>query len=332
MNSLVQTGVNQSRSSRWLITALTGSLSMIGTSNAQPPEAQPEVPFDMPAPAQKPRPARAEEQITRDLSDFVDAFNQGSFLGTSRFIVHGRVGFFGAQEWLENHRSRGLPKLVIHQTLINKINGDEAEVTVRYSLLHGKGEDRAPVGEETLQLRRRSKTTEPRYVFKDGLWGIVVDKPDGALKRNLFSLKKMAYFLQQPSGIIPVIRAEESMRRLKELGLAANQFVQDYDEIYAFDGEYFEQALLPYIGVMADGQKETRTFFVPATSEKYAFNARLSNKNLTQLNEVAQTVMFYEGYTEELEFRYDGKAAVCFTDGHVALIDAEQAKSLRWDP
>ncbi|MBV9470028.1 MAG: hypothetical protein JOZ57_12380, partial [Abitibacteriaceae bacterium] len=44
------------------------------------------------------------------------------------------------------------------------------------------------------------------------------------------------------------------------------------------------------------------------------------------------TVMVYEGHDGELSFVHNGRAVVGFADGHVMLVDQEQAKTLRWKP
>ena len=51
-----------------------------------------------------------------------------------------------------------------------------------------------------------------------------------------------------------------------------------------------------------------------------------------EMQNTAQTVMFYEGQNETPIFRYDGRAAICFADGHVTLVTPDEAKSLIWKP
>jgi prepilin-type processing-associated H-X9-DG protein len=115
------------------------------------------------------------------------------------------------------------------------------------------------------------------------------------------------------------------MHRLKSLALGALQFVQDFDEVYAFAPEYVEQALMPYL-------RDKRYFQVPGSEETYTFNRRLSDVEIGKVESPATTVLFYEGRDEQFTFRYDGKTPVCFADGHVELLDAEGAKDVRWEP
>jgi len=67
-------------------------------------------------------------------------------------------------------------------------------------------------------------------------------------------------------------------------------------------------------------------------NESYAFNENLENAELDKLKVPANTVLIYEGKGGKLDFRHDGRAAVCFADGRVELISEEQAKTLLWAP
>ena len=119
--------------------------------------------------------------------------------------------------------------------------------------------------------------------------------------------------------------AERSQSNLKQLGLGVLQFVQDYDGFCAFAPHYTIEAISPYI-------RTSTPFQVPDTNEIYTFNGNLSEKNLWDVKDSVQTVLFYEGQNETPIFCYDGKAAICFADGHVALVTPDEAKSLIWKP
>ena len=64
----------------------------------------------------------------------------------------------------------------------------------------------------------------------------------------------------------------------------------------------------------------------------YAFNAKLQNVTMAQIQAPAETVLFYEGQNEKLDFRHGNRTAVAFADGHVKLVSTEEAKKLRWNP
>ena len=120
---------------------------------------------------------------------------------------------------------------------------------------------------------------------------------------------------------------ERSMDNLKLLGEGTFQLVEDYGEVYAFAPAYVTEALAIYTFT-----RNPAVFQVPDTNEIYAFNTNLCGLNQAAVNEVAHTVLFYEGQSETPIFRYDGQAAICFADGHVALVSPDEAKSLIWKP
>lgn len=43
-------------------------------------------------------------------------------------------------------------------------------------------------------------------------------------------------------------------------------------------------------------------------------------------------VMIYEGSDEKPLFRYDGKALICFADGHLDFVNEKDAATLRFSP
>lgn len=68
------------------------------------------------------------------------------------------------------------------------------------------------------------------------------------------------------------------------------------------------------------------------TQEDFPEGFMMVESKLPHIKNKKRTVMFYEGRDEKLIFRYNGKAAVCFVDGHTALVSPEEAKSLIWKP
>jgi prepilin-type processing-associated H-X9-DG protein len=315
---------------RFYLLALTlPLLSLCAAVQSQPPEPQPYVPSRQ----EKPRPREPEKQIEADLAAFVGSLNESSYLGATRFVSGARFGFFGASEWMEGWKQRhDNPKIHINNIRIDTLEADRAQVSVQYAVtpltpLQVLGEDKNIIieKEEILQLQRRGKAAEPRFAFAEGIWGIVVADTEEVLKKDPYSLERCALFIQQAPGIISIIRREESLYRLKSLALGALQFTQDFEEVYAFAPEYTEQALMPYL-------RDKRYFQVPGSEEAYAFNRRLSDLHVANIESPATTVLFYEGRDEQFTFRYDGKTPVCFTDGHVELLDAVGVKNVRWEP
>jgi prepilin-type processing-associated H-X9-DG protein len=123
------------------------------------------------------------------------------------------------------------------------------------------------------------------------------------------------------------------------MSVGMQMLVQDYDNQFALAPEHLQEALMPYL-------KDRSLFYVPGSDEPYTFNANLSERysmmetdGITMVDpprafikNTDKTVMFYEGHNERPIFRYDGKAAMAFADGHVALVSPEEAKTLIWKP
>lgn len=112
---------------------------------------------------------------------------------------------------------------------------------------------------------------------------------------------------------------------LKMLGLGAFQLAQDYDEVFAMSTNDFQEKMKPYLPSGED------LFRSPATGEPFAMNPYLAHSHLSNISEPARTVLFYDGIGEQLDFSYNGRAAVGFADGHVAFITPEQASGLIWN-
>lgn len=130
---------------------------------------------------------------------------------------------------------------------------------------------------------------------------------------------------------------------LKQLALGTLMLAQDMDEKFALTAMQhwqaqhdhrglawipFQQALMPYV-------KSEPIFHCPEdkTGEvSYAFNMALDNISLAKITTPSETVLLYEGKDRQLDFRHEGRAGVAFADGHVKLVNAEQAKGLRWHP
>ena len=118
------------------------------------------------------------------------------------------------------------------------------------------------------------------------------------------------------------------LTNLKQLGLAAFQFLQDEDERFAFKADKYQDALMPYI-------RSEQVFHCPDDKNgapNYAFNVSLENLSFDKITQPAQTVMIYEGKNGELDFRHNNRAGVAFADGHCELVTPEKAKTLKWKP
>lgn len=120
-----------------------------------------------------------------------------------------------------------------------------------------------------------------------------------------------------------------SVSNLKQLSLALLMYTQDYDEVLppVKSPEKFRPLLQPYV-------KNESLFFVPNTEPKQAYlsNVSLSYHTQGEINNPAETVLFYEP-----QVATDGTRAIAFADGHVKrkpeaefqlLLKASQMKML----
>ncbi|HEY0076426.1 MAG TPA: hypothetical protein VGB77_20170 [Abditibacteriaceae bacterium] len=175
--------------------------------------------------------------------------------------------------------------------------------------------------EERLSLRMQNK-----------MWKILplsVGEERNALWGNFDSdiLKNLATCFFTPEFLLKS-KSMECMNNMKQLALAAMQFVQDWDEKYQFKADNFAPFLMPYM-------RNEEILICPAHPDVaigYSFNAKLQNVTMAQIQEPSKTVLFYEGQNEKLDFRHGTRTAVAFADGHVSLVNAEDAKTLRWNP
>jgi hypothetical protein len=188
-----------------------------------------------------------------------------------------------------------------------------------------------------LQLALSSPFTEEKT------WQIVAPdlEPQAEKDGQPPLLQFFAFKIAQKPVLEKNLSAPKSLANLEKLGEAALSVAQDFDGQLAFAPEYVQPALYQSVN-------DQSAFFVPGTYETYTFNGNLSGRYIkgedTQaeqliggppvpyLNNTEKIVMFYEGRDQKPVFRYDGKAAICFADGKVALVSPDEAKTLIWNP
>lgn len=113
--------------------------------------------------------------------------------------------------------------------------------------------------------------------------------------------------------------ASRSESRLKQLGLAYLQYVQDNDEKFParMDPASFQKVLYPYV-------KSKEIFLQPGVNKPYLTNTRLSGHSVADLSEPSSMVVFYEAVPDG-----DGKRWVCLADGHVRQVGAADWTKLK---
>ena len=310
-----------------------------------------------------------EKQIVEDLQRLAENLHAGNVFAAQDSIYDSRPGFFGASAWMNDFsallKSRSIS---IRDSKILQREGDNVKASVVYSFgstaFDQKNDFWKRNYEEVINLKRAPSAYDTELKF----WKIVpsdVPPPAWITSNDLLAPPKaetaqmvyapptpfpprnralpdqgsgaptlwanVAYYLAQKQTVTPTLpSAELSMIRLKLLGLAVVQLARLFDDTYALDPRYQIEALNQFIPVPTSVQPTI--FQVPDTNEIYTFNGNLSGLKTDEIKTPAQTVLFYEGQNETPIFRYDGKAAICFADGHVALVTPDQAKSLIWKP
>jgi len=140
--------------------------------------------------------------------------------------------------------------------------------------------------------------------------------------------ENIATLVAFPEELLPAVHLHQSMVQLKAIGLAMMYFLQDYDEHLDFTPQNFREKL--------KGYTRNESVFTapgdPAGTTSYDVNANVVGLSLADFTSPSETVAFYLGHDQKLDFRYDGLSAVCFMDGHVKAVSPEQAKNLRWEP
>lgn len=271
------------------------------------------------------RPPRAgtPEQLDKDVRKFIDSLNGGdAFMDAIEKIKGGRLGYFGGNVW---HRwwlrQRGKRQLTVDEIQINEIKLFEATVTIKY---RSDKEQKDAVIEGPFAMSYGRPLWWERDKNAGFIWQFVPQKPTS--KESLLNapIRWAVWCLFQSPESRKDFQAAESLDNLRTLALGAIHMAQDFDDELVFLPEFQEEALQPYL-------KNPALWLVPGTTEKFLFNGRLSGRDVDHFAAAARTILFYDGADGKPKFRFDGKAAVGFADGHAELIDTKQFKTLLWE-
>jgi len=310
--------------------------------------AQPDPPVQADPNPQQPVP---QPQIQPDTPEnaarlFVRAASLDDEFQLSMMVAGARIGYFGNNEWA-NALSQGYPRSAIANRTIDSVevvdkpSEDVANVAIKMHWERPNMNGQNLGGEPQkylLQLRRETLETMPVFQAPKTFWRVVPPPIEDVLAKPLDQTPplqltaaiaardpRLLSYLQLETGTVQ----ERATNQLKQLGLGVAQFVQDYELIFALDDAAHERALRPYV-------KKDSLFTIPETkSEKWHFNDNLSEKSFAKLNDSSKVVLFYDGDapdSEHLNFRFDGKTAICFADGHAAALSKDEARVLVWKP
>ncbi len=285
---------------------------------AQPPEPRKDPPPVIEVPLIEVPQFLEAEQVVRAFADAVAVSDHPNLEAAARFVEGGLNGdaLKPIAEELAKERA-GWTTKVLDLNVQIKDNTAEAKLVLvlRHRLL-GK-------------IRHQERLTLHKMANE---WKIVPLLPEDF--QHSFSdafdsdiLATIATYLARPQEIHEA-SAFACLTNLKQLGLGAMQFLQDWDEKFALKADKYQEALIPYI-------RTDQIFHCPDDKNgqiSYSFNPKFENVSLAQIHAPSQTVLIYEGKNGQLEFRHNNRAGVCFADGHCELVTPEKAKTLKWKP
>lgn len=260
------------------------------------------------------------ESPNKAIKEFVQALNGKKWQDASQRVMGGKPEA-ELKPVIEDLKSACGGWRITVENVVDTYNGEDdfAEARIRLRLQDRIGNK--IFHEERLSLRLQNKMWKilPLSAEEEGyaFWG----------KFSSDILKNLATCFFAPEFLIKT-KSMQCMNNMKQLGLAAMQFVQDWDEKFQLKADNFADFLMPYM-------LNNEILICPAHPNEdvgYSFNAKLQNVTMAQIQDPSKTVLFYEGKNEKLDFRHGTRTAVAFADGHVSLVSAEDAKTLRWAP
>lgn len=309
------------------------SVALAQPDGAKPPAADPPQNVPQLAPFTTPKDAAGY---------FLGAISSGSELNLSAVVAGAPVGYFGSDEW-EKVRTELSTLRAIQDLKIDALNVDTqtaTDATVTVTAHHepkekGGDEQVAPSQKFTLDLRLEKQATVPgwmNFAGRANVWRVVPPPIEQVLAKPPYEtppLQLAAALATRDPRLLPLIQQGRGLNQLKQLGLGAVQFVQDYDGFYAFDDAAHERALRPYL-------KDDSLFTIAGTKDaKWHFNDNLSTLSLAQVKEPALTVLFYDGEApadDKLNFRIGDKTLIGFADGHCKALTKNELGDLIWKP
>ena len=268
---------------------------------------------------------------------FINALNNPWEPNFAMAVAGARVGYYGDDIWnkarMELHPFSVGVNFKVDDATVETQSDTEATVTVtgHKEFRQGNEVKRGATQKYTVQLHHEEMPLPGDGAGQD-VWRVVPAPIEDVLDKDLFKLSPLSLVatlaLRDPR-LLPLLQQLLAANQLKQLALGTMQFTQDYQEMYAFDDQAHERALLPYI-------KSPQLFTIIGTKdEKWRFNDLLAGKSLAALSEVARTVLFYDGdatSTESLHFRFGDKTLIGFADGHVKALSKDELKDIIWNP
>jgi prepilin-type processing-associated H-X9-DG protein len=143
--------------------------------------------------------------------------------------------------------------------------------------------------------------------------------------------------MRDGGAILSESQFSQCQSQLKQLGLGAMQYAQDFDEVFPSHEEW-QKDIMPYI-------RNADLLHCPKDAENpnsYSFNTDMGNFALAQVKAPTQTILIYEGKDRKFDFRHqvgeEKLTNILFVDGHLkafsekALEAALKDQTVRWKP
>jgi hypothetical protein len=111
----------------------------------------------------------------------------------------------------------------------------------------------------------------------------------------------------------------ESLSNLKNIALALQMFVADYDDVMPDMTD-----MVAVMDELGDYVRNDEVFFQPDTGQAYGVNSSLSQKRLAEIADPVSIAVFYEEEPGD-----DGMRGVAFLDGHAARVSPAQWEDIK---
>ncbi len=214
-----------------------------------------------------------------------------------------------------------------------KKHGDEtptAEVSVSNVKIEGDKASCSVVVKISGKNRPEESMNDSLHLEKVGdAWQIVPLKGEPDPKHIV---NMLATAVSEPKGLfLNAKRAAQKavcLSNIKQLATAFMMVAADNDDYFKVKANAWKKAIMPYV-------KNEAIFTCPLDPKgtvSYSINPAIAGITQTSINDIARTVLLYEGSKGKLNFRHGGYAAVAFADGHAKMVNAEEAKKLIWKP
>lgn len=179
-------------------------------------------------------------------------------------------------------------------------------------------------------VRRGSVHVAAPLTSEGGVWAIAWDKPFALMRPGVSLLEALAEGAGGPAHE----QVATCQSNLKQLGLAAMMYAQDYDERMPFADRWCDQTF-PYI-------RDESLYACPSDDSdySYAMNYKLSRAPAARIASPSETILFFEsepggrnawdgkgklpGATLADPPRHDGANNFAWVDGHVAAARTEE--------